>query len=691
MVSRKVFTAAVVWWCALFALCIIVFEKNGWTLLPVSMDMALVISSASAMLTAPRFLPAGRTDSTATHSVVWPAVASVPLARGSIPKDVSEPSNWRASRAEVCAGRLPNPPGWPEILPPVTVVHGAMFLGVVSEEQVQLAYAQIDSLFEVGLLTADNVEVHFVLSHGSKLLGQEASNSGPVVSSNAIRVFDKVTERIRQQTLRAQIVYRSRNASEFDGLHYVWSLARRFPDRYYLYFHNEGATHPKYPSTRRTSLEMALFREVIAPWRAVLQIFEHFQANIQHLSMSPAVTRKVAGFHWFNFWWARGTYLARNIEPPLGPGHGHGLWEQWLGKASTRLESNGTDPHDRFFSGKTACGVTYSLKACNFGHCTRRDQAMLRLAAYERALVARLGTPVDVLEPSNWAEAQAVRCAGGLSQTRKRDSLGVTIVYSATFLGSVHEEQTQLVYAQLDSLFQVGLLTDEQVEVHIVLSHGDKLLDQEANGGVFVSSNATDVFNKVTQRIQRYTSSAKITYHHQHHFDFFGLHHLWSLSKEKPGQCYLYFHNKGATHVKFPGTTRMAMEMALFREIVAPWRAVLHIFRKNRNVRHLSMTPAFGGFHWFNFWWARGGFLATRVEPLAGVQRRDYQCWIGQAAGKDSAQCWGGGARTTDRCDASAYALANCSAGICFDEVSSTRILNEYEVKLMTIINGDLG
>lgn len=613
-----------------------------------------------------------------------------------------EPSNWRHSRAAVCAGRLAGPDFQiPVPQPRVTLVYSAEFFGAVHEEQVQLVYAQVDSLFHVGLLTAENVDVHVVLSHGTELLAWTA-NSGPLLSLTPTGVFNHVTQRVRQYSSRAQVFYHYESADDFFGLHHIWTLSHQHSDHYFAYFHNEGAMLPKYPSTRRTALEMALFREVIAPWRAVLRILQHFNGSVQHLSLAPGVVRfvdssrtvRLGGFHWFNFWWARGQYLAARAEPARRPHRGdHDLW---LARRAQEHTPHRWDPHD-FFMGGPGCNQAYSLKACNIGACIEKDSVAIQVAAYERLLIRSLGIPMDVLEPSNWGRSRATFCARQLPvKPQNVTPVNATIVYSATFVGFVHEEQVQLVYAQIDSLFNVGLFTSDNVEVHVVLAHGKELTKWQANSGPISHLNPADVFDDVTRRIRQYTANARIFYHYENRFEYFGLHHAWSLAHKDPQRYYAYFHNKGATRPKFPNARRTALEMLLFREVIAPWRSVLRIFEHyHDSVQHLSFAPAFGGFHWYNFWWASGWYLSSRVEPVSSANRHDYECWLGQAAKSDTAECWGNNgniyATAKTACSNAAYSLQACRAGKCLTGLRTSKNEMSYLSTLVGAIHGDLG
>lgn len=276
------------------------------------------------------------------------------------PLDVVLPATWGTAHAERCVAALPDD-GRSPALPLATVVYSACLLGVVQENQVDMVHAQVASLYEVGLLSNPRVEVHIVLSYANRKF---AYNSGGVVGSNASSVFAAVMQRIRRYATAATIVYSPQNKHEFDGLHHLWTLARKSPARYYAYFHNKGLKYKPFPNTRRDSLEMGLFRENIAPWRSVLRIFEHVGAEVQTLSLTPAPGNWV----WFNFFWARGTYLASLVEPVVVEDRYY--YEYWLALHVNDTAPRGPDPGVGGQLHAPPCTGGYSLYACGLGNCT---------------------------------------------------------------------------------------------------------------------------------------------------------------------------------------------------------------------------------------------------------------------------------------------------------------------------------
>merc|ERR1712008_628529 len=98
----------------------------------------------------------------------------------------------------------------------------------------------------------------------------------------------------------------------FAAIHTLWTEGCRNPDRLFLYFHSKGTSHieHKVTGTHRTIEEMSLFREVVAPWRSVVKIFHAHGQKVQQLGLSPSTT----GWEWFNFFWARGRFIAGREE-----------------------------------------------------------------------------------------------------------------------------------------------------------------------------------------------------------------------------------------------------------------------------------------------------------------------------------------------------------------------------------------
>lgn len=61
-------------------------------------------------------------------------------------------------------------------------------------------------------------------------------------------------------------------------------------------------------SNGRSGPEKLLFYSIITPWKKLVNIFKN-NININKIDSKASSE----GFMWFNFWWARGSYL-KNCE-----------------------------------------------------------------------------------------------------------------------------------------------------------------------------------------------------------------------------------------------------------------------------------------------------------------------------------------------------------------------------------------
>ena len=75
----------------------------------------------------------------------------------------------------------------------------------------------------------------------------------------------------------------------------------------------------------RSTVESWLFDGTIVPWRAVIASFQS-NATIEKAGMYPSQS----GWVWFNFWWARVSYL-KGIVEPVRTTRRH-YYEDWLGR-----------------------------------------------------------------------------------------------------------------------------------------------------------------------------------------------------------------------------------------------------------------------------------------------------------------------------------------------------------------------
>ena len=87
----------------------------------------------------------------------------------------------------------------------------------------------------------------------------------------------------------------------------------------------------------RPVIESWLFNGTIVPWRQVIKAFQGNE-TVDRIGMfsSPA------GWMWFNFWWARASYLQTVVEPVRTTRRHY--YESWLGNLYEASTIGATEP-----------------------------------------------------------------------------------------------------------------------------------------------------------------------------------------------------------------------------------------------------------------------------------------------------------------------------------------------------------
>jgi len=121
------------------------------------------------------------------------------------------------------------------------------------------------------------------------------------------------------------------NAYEFPAIIKIRELALINPNKIFIYLHSKGMINNN-PGQHRTMVEIILTRSTLLNWETTLFMFNHFP-EIQKAGSFPAED----GWVWFNFWWARGSYLisCSPIEIPVNMvENDRFICETWLGRGS---------------------------------------------------------------------------------------------------------------------------------------------------------------------------------------------------------------------------------------------------------------------------------------------------------------------------------------------------------------------
>jgi hypothetical protein len=143
------------------------------------------------------------------------------------------------------------------------------------------------------------------------------------------------------------------NPYEYPGILCVWNVAQRIPvsqrnNSVILYFHSKGMSNGKKDRIKTDENEM-LTRYVIQPWR---EIVSRFQSDPFLNKAGFAAAEH--GWIWYNFWWARASYVANCPEPMLT--NRRHYYEDWLGR-----ENNGGFEHKTEPGGFTTAADCLSL------------------------------------------------------------------------------------------------------------------------------------------------------------------------------------------------------------------------------------------------------------------------------------------------------------------------------------------
>lgn len=147
-----------------------------------------------------------------------------------------------------------------------------------------------------------------------------------------------VVELIKALTVDAIITTSKENNFEFPAIKLVYDLAHQNPYSFILYLHSKGMS---YNVHSRKNEEITLLKLTFENWRKKLQIFN--DKRINKIGLMPAIgdnsdsekqgTR--GGWIWFNFWYARASYIINCDEPFITEDRYY--FEHWLGLQNGKL------------------------------------------------------------------------------------------------------------------------------------------------------------------------------------------------------------------------------------------------------------------------------------------------------------------------------------------------------------------
>lgn len=166
------------------------------------------------------------------------------------------------------------------------------------------------------------------------------------------------------------------NQFEYPGIKLLYDQALQHPHKTYMYFHTKGMS---YNIKERKDDEQALLKGTFKNWRKNLEIFQ--DKAINKIGLFPALHETISGgWIWFNFFIARGSYLAACENPQLGLRH---YYEYWLSHYKNTIAVDD-------------CYSLYTHKRDNLSHpqtVAYMDQLVVANGGKKRKKVYRLNIP----------------------------------------------------------------------------------------------------------------------------------------------------------------------------------------------------------------------------------------------------------------------------------------------------------
>jgi hypothetical protein len=181
----------------------------------------------------------------------------------------------------------------------------------------------------------------------------------------------------------------------------------------------------------------------------------------------------------------------------------------------------------------------------------------------------------------------------------------IKVVYY--FFTSPNSNWRAILSGQLHQLKSYGILSEADLYIHV-----------------------TDCYNyteEIKEIIKKIVPPAIVSTSFVNQFEYPALKLIHALSIQYPESTFLYFHSKGMTHNLH---SRSLEETLLFTKTFENWRKNIQLLNKE-NKQKAGLFPSEEGWIWYNFWYAKGAYLAKCNEPEITDYRYYYEAWLGLA------------------------------------------------------------
>lgn len=131
-------------------------------------------------------------------------------------------------------------------------------------------------------------------------------------------------------------------------------------------------------------------------------------------------------------------------------------------------------------------------------------------------------------------------------------------------------------------------------------------------------------------RGQDASRNATIIQSHENMYEYPMIHSLYRIASNDSDDAvsrnhlFMYFHTNGMVN---HGVLTERIDRDIFNATVIPWRGVVQQFLADDDIRIAGYLPAYPGFIWRNYWWARGDWLKGLPKPPRDPPNRWYYEW----------------------------------------------------------------
>jgi hypothetical protein len=184
-----------------------------------------------------------------------------------------------------------------------------------------------------------------------------------VISCENINLIDPVRKYISNILIVSKVVdyeldFYNSNLFEYYGLKKLHDLSLRSPENIFLYLHAKGMSNNYKNIDSRHFYELFLTKTTVLGYKKIIELF-NLDSEISVCGLFPSNMHNKK-FIWFNFFWARGSYLVTCETPKISSNRFY--FETWIESGSSSEESvfNIYEMNRRKYSLKEAADILNS-------------------------------------------------------------------------------------------------------------------------------------------------------------------------------------------------------------------------------------------------------------------------------------------------------------------------------------------